>query len=137
MPHFWHSLDAPTSAAGASEPVIDIPTWKLSLIIILLGIPLSISIFARLKLHRALMIGAVRCVVQLLLLGMILRTLFAHAALHWVAGYIFFMMMVASFEAHVRPSMSYDVRHFPLPPVSLSRPANSCSTVSLPVDSPA
>ena len=101
----------PMRAPHAGEPVLDISFWKLGLIAILLAIPLTVSFATKLQLHNALLLGAARCVLQLLALGSILRFLFKTEAFGWVALYVGFMMTVASLEAASRPSMAYPVRN--------------------------
>ena len=104
-----NSSFAATGGHGPGEPVLDLPFWKLALVAALLAIPLTLSYATGLHLHTTLLLGAARCVVQLLCLGTILRVLFKADAFIWVAMYIAFMMTVASIEASSRPSMSYPV----------------------------
>lgn len=106
----WSALSAPTT----NEPVLDISLWKLPLIVLLLVFPLAVCRAAKLGLSGSLIVAFVRCLIQLFLLGGILRLLFAHADMIWVAMYITFMMLVASLEAGSRPSMSYMVLLTPL-----------------------
>lgn len=103
----WTSLNV----ASASEPVVNIQLWKIPMIAILLLFPICISYAGKLGLTRPLVISACRCLVQLLLLGGVLRLLLSNGdKMHWTMLYITFMMVVASLEAGSRPSMSYIVR---------------------------
>lgn len=100
-----HSLHA----SGAGDHVIDIPMWKLGLIAALLALPLAVAGMAGLHVNQPLVVAGVRCFLQLLLLGGVLRVIFANGSLLWVTMYIVFMMTVASIEAGSRPSLSYKV----------------------------
>lgn len=106
-------LSRSVHAAAGGEPVIDIPGWKLALIAALLAAPLTVAGIARLHVNRPLIVAGVRCLLQLLLLGNVLRFLFNNANILWIGLYIVFMMTVASLEAGSRPSMSYKVSPSP------------------------
>ncbi|NIR30660.1 MAG: iron export ABC transporter permease subunit FetB [Gammaproteobacteria bacterium] len=56
----------------------------------------------RLGTARAVLVAAARTVVQLLLIGLVLETLFGHAALHWVVLLAAVMLLVAGREAWAR-----------------------------------
>ncbi len=56
----------------------------------------------RLGVERSLLIAAARTVVQLLLVGLVLETLFAHATLYWVALMGVVMLLVAGYEVMAR-----------------------------------
>ncbi len=56
----------------------------------------------RLGVTRPMLIAAARTVVQLLLVGLILETLFAHATLYWVALMGLVMLLVAGYEVMAR-----------------------------------
>lgn len=103
------SLSTLMHEVASGEDVIDIPMWKLGIIAALLVFPLTVAGVAGLHVNRPLVLAGVRCLVQLLLLGGVLRVIFANGSLLWVAAYIVFMMTVASIEAGSRPSMSYKV----------------------------
>ncbi|MBK1672147.1 iron export ABC transporter permease subunit FetB [Ectothiorhodospira shaposhnikovii] len=53
-------------------------------------------------LSKSLLVSATRTVVQLLLIGLVLKTLFEHAALHWVAIMALVMLLVAGREVVAR-----------------------------------
>ncbi|MBK5936292.1 MAG: iron export ABC transporter permease subunit FetB [Halorhodospira halophila] len=56
----------------------------------------------RLGVERSLLIAAARTVIQLLLVGLVLETLFAHATLYWVALMGVVMLLVAGYEVMAR-----------------------------------
>jgi len=56
----------------------------------------------RLGVERSLLIAAARTVIQLLLVGLVLETLFAHATLYWVALMGAVMLLVAGYEVMAR-----------------------------------
>ena len=70
-----------------------------SVLIILGGVATS---FLRLGVTRTLLIAAARSVVQLLLIGLVLKTLFGHVHLGWVSLLAAFMLSVAGWEVRVR-----------------------------------
>ena len=118
QPPFMDVPGGPVSASmlvtTSADAVVDIQLWKLPVITVLLLIPIGVSYAGRLGLTRPLVIAAGRCLVQLMLLGGVLRVLLNNSTqMHWTVLYITFMMLVASLEAGSRPSMSYVVS-FPL-----------------------
>ena len=88
----------------------EIPAWRLGLVVLLLGIPISVSVWMGLGLHWSLAIGGVRCVVQLMSLGYVLNFIFDWD--HWwvAAVYISFMLTITTLEAISRPQSTYPVR---------------------------
>ncbi|MFP4146105.1 MAG: ABC transporter permease [Halorhodospira sp.] len=62
----------------------------------------ALSWAGRLGIGRSLLIAAARTVVQLLLVGLVLETLFAHATLYWVALMGLVMLLVAGREVMAR-----------------------------------
>ncbi|ABM63173.1 ABC transporter permease [Halorhodospira halophila] len=56
----------------------------------------------RLGVERSLLVAAARTVIQLLLVGLVLETLFAHATLYWVALMSAVMLLVAGREVMAR-----------------------------------
>ena len=58
-------------------PLIELSLWQISLAALLVVLSAAISLAMRLGLHRRLLWAAVRCVVQLTLLGLVLRWVFA------------------------------------------------------------
>jgi putative ABC transport system permease protein len=53
-------------------------------------------------LSRSLLVAGARTVVQLLLIGLVLKVLFDHAQLYWVAGLSLVMLAVAGYEVMAR-----------------------------------
>lgn len=104
-----HMLDAHLMGSEDDGEIVDIAGWKLLLIAVLMAVPLVASIITQLDLHQYLVLAAVRCVLQVLALGAVLRFLFAKNAPQWTAAYLLFMMTVSSLEAVSRPSKSYKV----------------------------
>ncbi|BAU57784.1 YbbM seven transmembrane helix protein [Halorhodospira halochloris] len=62
----------------------------------------GLSWAGRLGVERSLLIAAARTVIQLLLVGLVLETLFAHATLYWVALMGLIMLLVAGREVMAR-----------------------------------
>jgi ABC-type iron transport system FetAB permease component len=91
--------------------------FALRLALSRLSLPLRISSFLPhlsrrlgLSLHSQLVIAAVRCVVQLSLLGYILGPIFDYGEPWLVAAYATFMVWVSAVEAIGRPARFYKVR---------------------------
>lgn len=82
--------------------VIDLEWWKLGLAALLVLALAGCSHLARLDVGRALVIAAVRTVVQLALIGLVLEALFAVAALRWVALMALAMLLIAGREVMAR-----------------------------------
>lgn len=82
--------------------VIPLTPWDLSLAALLV---LALAAFARrmnLGVERLLVIAALRTTVQLLLIGLVLKALFARAALGWVALLALVMLLIAGYEVMAR-----------------------------------
>ncbi len=62
----------------------------------------ALATWARLEVSRPLLISAARMVVQLALVGFVLETLFAHAALYWVSLMALVMLLLAGREVVAR-----------------------------------
>ncbi|MCG5548493.1 ABC transporter permease [Halorhodospira halochloris] len=62
----------------------------------------GLSWAGRLGVERSLLVAAARTVIQLLLVGLVLETLFAHATLYWVALMGLIMLLVAGREVMAR-----------------------------------
>lgn len=92
----------------AAPVTVDIPYWKLLLIVALLSVPLLLSGYLGLGLHRTLIVSGVRCVAQLLALGIVLNWLFASDSWWLTAVYLGFMLAVTTFEAMTRSSVTYE-----------------------------
>lgn len=83
-------------------PVIDLSVWELSLAAGLVLLLAATAFWARLGVSRSLLIGAVRTVIQLSLIGLVLETLFAVGTLGWVALLSLAMVLVAGREVMAR-----------------------------------
>ena len=59
----------------------------------------------RLGVTQSILFAALRTTVQLLLIGLVLKTLFAHAELIWVASLALFMLLVAGREVMARQKL--------------------------------
>lgn len=58
-------------------------------------------------LSRSLLVAGARTVVQLLIIGLVLKALFAHAALYWVAGLSVIMLAIAGYEVMARQARRF------------------------------
>ncbi len=71
-----------------------------TLVLLLAGSSFALS----LGISRDLLIGALRTVIQLLLVGLVLKVLFAHASLLWISAMAALMVAVATREVYARQS---------------------------------
>ena len=67
----------------ATAGVIDLSPWQLGLAVLLVGVVVVISAREALGLERDLVVGAVRTIVQLYLVGFILASVFAAGRWYW------------------------------------------------------
>jgi putative ABC transport system permease protein len=81
-----------TGSAG----VIDLSVWQLGLAVLLVGVVVVISAQQALGLWRDLVVGTVRTIVQLYLVGLILASVFAAARWYWVVLVLIAMTVVAT-----------------------------------------
>jgi putative ABC transport system permease protein len=82
--------------------VISLSPWDLGLAAVLVAIVAVLSGRLRLGVGRQLAVNAVRMTAQLLLVGLVLRALFAHAHLGWIALMAAVMLLVAGREVMAR-----------------------------------
>ncbi|MEY6432310.1 iron export ABC transporter permease subunit FetB [Thioalkalicoccus limnaeus] len=82
--------------------LIILSPWDLALAGLLVGALAGLTLWAGLGLGRSLLIAAARTVVQLLLIGLVLQTLFDHARLEWVALMALVMLLIAGYEVMAR-----------------------------------
>ncbi|MFO8152832.1 ABC transporter permease [Thioalkalivibrio sp.] len=82
--------------------VISLSAWDLALAALLVVALAGLTLWARLGVGRSLLIAGVRTVLQLLLVGLVLQTLFDHAQLSWVALMALVMLAVAGYEVMAR-----------------------------------
>ncbi|MBK1725865.1 ABC transporter permease [Halorhodospira neutriphila] len=85
-----------------SPQLIDLTALDLGIAGALVALLAGLSWAGRLGIGRSLLIAGVRTVVQLLLVGLVLETLFAHATLYWVALMGAVMLLVAGREVMAR-----------------------------------
>ena len=64
--------------------VIDLSIWQLALALVLVGVVVAVSVRQSLGLERGLVIGSVRTIVQLYVVGLVLAAVFAAARWYWV-----------------------------------------------------
>lgn len=79
--------------------VLDLSFWQLGLALLLVVVLVAISIRQSLGLERDLVIGTVRTVVQLYLIGLILAAVFAAARWYWVLLILAVMAAIATHAA--------------------------------------
>ncbi|EER06843.1 conserved hypothetical protein [Perkinsus marinus ATCC 50983] len=72
-----------------------------------LSINVVISLYMKLDIHWRVVVGAIRCVCQLLILGLLFATVFSSDQVWPVILMTVFMLSVASFEAYQRPKHTY------------------------------
>ena len=82
--------------------LIELQTLDLAIAGALVVALAGLSWAGRLGVERSLLIAAARTVIQLLLVGLVLETLFAHATLYWVALMGVVMLLVAGREVMAR-----------------------------------
>ncbi|MBS0002116.1 MAG: iron export ABC transporter permease subunit FetB, partial [Thioalkalivibrio sp.] len=82
--------------------VISLSAWDLALAALLVVALAGLTLWARLGVGRSLLIAGVRTVLQLLLVGLVLQTLFDHAQLGWVALMALVMLAIAGYEVMAR-----------------------------------
>lgn len=76
--------------------------WDLSIAAILILLLGGIQMLLGLGLARSLLLGTVRMVLQLLLVGLVLKTLFAYATLGWIILMAMVMLGLAGYEVVAR-----------------------------------
>jgi putative ABC transport system permease protein len=89
------------------EPVIDMSPWHLGLAALLVVVAGIVSVGLRLQLERRLAIAAVRTVVQLLLVGYVLKWVFEARSFFPLLAAMCFMFVVAAREGVKRPKRRF------------------------------
>jgi putative ABC transport system permease protein len=74
--------------------VLDLSLWQLGLAVVLVGVIVIVSARQALGLERDLVVGSIRTVVQLYLVGLVLTAVFAAA--HWYAVVLILIVMTAA-----------------------------------------
>ena len=82
--------------------LISLSALDLTLAALLVVALAGLTIWARMGLGRSLLIAGARTVIQLLLIGLVLQTLFDHAHLGWVALMALVMVSIAGYEVMAR-----------------------------------
>lgn len=82
--------------------IISLSPSDLSIAALLVSALALLSIRIKLGLARQLVIAGVRTTLQLLLVGLVLKSLFAHAHIGWITCMAFFMLVVAGREVMSR-----------------------------------
>ena len=82
--------------------IISLSPFDLSMAAVLVLILAIISMTLKLGLARNIVIAAIRTVVQLLLIGLVLKALFAHVDILWVSALSIFMLLMAGREVMAR-----------------------------------
>jgi putative ABC transport system permease protein len=82
--------------------VITLTPFDLALTAVLILLLSALSFVLRLGIERQLIVAAIRTVVQLTLIGLVLKTIFANAQLHWVGLIVLVMLLVAGREVMAR-----------------------------------
>jgi putative ABC transport system permease protein len=79
--------------------VLDLSFWQLALALLMVAVVVAISIRQSLGLERDLLIGAIRTIVQLYLVGLILSAVFTAARWYWVLLILLAMAAIATHAA--------------------------------------
>jgi putative ABC transport system permease protein len=87
--------------------VIHLSPWDLSIAALLVMALALLTSRVGMGLSKGLLVAAARTVIQLLLIGLVLTTLFEHAALHWVALMALIMLLVAGREVMARQARRF------------------------------
>ncbi|TVQ68824.1 MAG: ABC transporter permease, partial [Chromatiaceae bacterium] len=87
--------------------VIYLSPWDLSIAALLVIALAVLTSRVGMGLSRSLLVAAARTVIQLLLIGLVLTTLFEHAALYWVALMALIMLLVAGREVMARQARRF------------------------------
>ncbi|MCG5515572.1 MULTISPECIES: iron export ABC transporter permease subunit FetB [unclassified Ectothiorhodospira] len=87
--------------------VIHLSPWDLSIATLLVMALALLTSRVGMGLSKGLLVAAARTVIQLLLIGLVLTTLFEHAALHWVALMALIMLLVAGREVMARQARRF------------------------------
>src|SRR5262249_47747302 len=80
----------------ATAGIIDLSFWQVGLAAVLVGVVIVISAHQALGLERDLVVGTVRTIAQLYLVGLILASVFAAGQWYWVALMLVAMTLVAT-----------------------------------------
>ncbi|VAW91185.1 Probable iron export permease protein FetB [hydrothermal vent metagenome] len=87
--------------------VVSLSLFDLSLAAVLVLVIAALSYFMQLKMSQTILIAAVRTVVQLLLVGLILKWVFAQTDFTWVGIMWLVMLLVAGYEIMARQTRRF------------------------------
>jgi putative ABC transport system permease protein len=87
--------------------IIVLSPWDLALAALLVLLLAGLAWLQHLALGRQLLVSALRTLVQLLLVGLVLKALFARATLGWLALMAAVMLLVAGWEVMRRQHLSF------------------------------
>src|SRR5258705_4769155 len=79
--------------------MVDLSWWQLALALLLVVVVAVISLRARLGLERDLLVGTIRTIAQLYLVGLILAAVFSAARWYWVMLILVVMAAIATHAA--------------------------------------
>lgn len=82
--------------------IINLSAYDLALASVLILLLAGVSLWMQLGLAQQLVVAAVRTTVQLLLIGVVLKTLFSFSQWYWVASLAMVMLMIAGREVIAR-----------------------------------
>ena len=82
---------------------IHLGAWDLLAAALLILLDAALSLALRLGVHRQILVAALRMVVQLAIVGLVLRSVFASASPAATAAVILFMIGAAAREVATRP----------------------------------
>lgn len=87
--------------------VVDLSLFDLSLAAGLVMLMAILSFIMQLKMTKLIIVAAIRTVVQLLLIGFVLKWLFAQESFYWIAGMWTVMLLVAGHEIMARQTRRF------------------------------
>ena len=89
------------------RPAPDIPLTGLAAAAVMMALVIACSLALKLGNAVKLLVAAVRCAVQLLLLGLVLYPIFLDNSSYVVLPYLFLMVAFATREAAAKPERGY------------------------------
>lgn len=105
-------MELPNEESACPESAfIEISIWNLMFAVGLFSLNGFLSVYLALGLNKKLGVAALRCMIQLALLGFLLRPVFKSGHWIWVLVFSLAMLLISSVEVMSRPSYSYTVRH--------------------------
>lgn len=99
--------DDVSDTVACEDAFIDISMWNLMFAVGLFSLNGFLSVYLALGLNKKLGVAALRCMIQLALLGFLLRPVFKSGHWIWVLLFSTAMLFISSVEVMSRPSYSY------------------------------